>query len=267
MFHIVLDIDHTLLETCMGDYSKVDDKRLLPDKVVEIQGSKWSVWYRPYLRYFLECLRTSNIILSVSFFSMGTKTYCETLINELIPVKRRSGTFPYRVFTREDAEELNISDRIVLTKNVRKVFWESNDLGANANNTLIIDDNLTPHFMHPFNVIRVKPFSIESKRRMIVDTTLKDIFDVLCKYRSMRLPYFLPPCKCMYTRLYNQDREMDESTVCFQCALKLTVKPRPLQVVVDLYKKWSSSIDWKNTLTREKPVNQTKIDASDVGKS
>lgn len=263
MFHIILDIDNTLIEACMGDYSNIAERKLLPDKVVEILGARWSIWYRPYLRYFLECLRTSKIISTVSFFSMGTKPYCETIINELVPQKRRSERFPYRIFTREDAEEMVVDDRSVYIKNVGRVFWENNDVGADITNTLIIDDNLVPHLMHPFNVIRVKPFSIVNKENITVDTTLRDIFDFLVRYTSMRLPYSLPPCKCMYMKMYLKDdvREFDEHTICFQCALRLNVKTQTIKTVAELYKKWNSNIDWRITSKGERIINQTKIDA------
>jgi hypothetical protein len=70
-------------------------------------------------------------------FQHGDQPYCEALINELIPQRRRSERFPYRVFSREDSEDSTIDGKLVFTKNVRRRFWEANDIGANITNTLI----------------------------------------------------------------------------------------------------------------------------------
>jgi hypothetical protein len=115
--------------------------------------------------------------------------------------------------------------------------------------------------MHPFNVIRVKPFSITDKENVVVD-----IFDFLVRYRKLRIPFSLPPCKCMYMKMYLKDgvREFDEHTICFQCALRLKVKTQTINLVTDLYKTWNSNVDWKNTLKRKQQLTKMKTDASNA---
>jgi hypothetical protein len=216
MLHLVLDIDHTLLEALPGDMIPGGYR---PDKKLIIDGVEMHIWYRPYLRYFLECLRTSeDLISSVSFFSMGTKPYCEAIVNTLIPESKRTPLFPYRVFTREDSEVVcSPRGTEFHIKNLDRVFWCNNDIGATQKNTLIIDDNIYVHSMHPHNVIRIKPFQTDfMKYKFVYDTSLKDIYESLVRFKTLNMMYTLPPCKCFYTQIRGKDN-LDPENVCFTC--------------------------------------------------
>jgi hypothetical protein len=214
--HIILDIDNTLLESIdMRDAWWSIKKQ--PDCKLELKNCVLHVYFRPFMRYFMECLRSSNeFIDSVSFFSTGTREYCEAVIDKIIPKKSRSRTFPYRILARENCDIVNYDKKKFLIKNL-KTFWETNRLGADVNNTLIIDDSIIPHSSHPFNVLRVKPFFAQKDEgRLFIDTTLKDIYDYLVTYRIAGIRFDIPPCKCSYTRLINQTYQ-DLEIVCYTC--------------------------------------------------
>jgi hypothetical protein len=215
MFHLVLDIDNTLLESVPEEYIP---PRATPDKKLIIEDTCVAVWFRPYLRYFLECLRTSpDLVASVSFFSMGTKPYCEAIVNSLIPEARRTDRFPYRVFSREDADSVMSGGVEFKVKNLRRNLWLNNDIGATIKNTLIIDDNIYVHALHPHNVIRIKPFHTDfQKNKFTSDTFLKDIYDFLVGYQGLQVRFTIPPCKCHYTQIRGRDH-LGPENVCFTC--------------------------------------------------
>jgi TFIIF-interacting CTD phosphatase-like protein len=235
MLHLVLDIDHTLLEALPAE---TVPREYRPDKKLKINGVDIFVWFRPYLRYFLECLRTSeDLISSVSFFSMGTKPYCEAIINTLIPESKRSPRFPYKIFTRDDCEVISSGKTDFHIKNLKKMFWENNDMGASIKNTLIIDDNLYAHSLHPHNVIRIKPYYTEFvKHGFAHDTFLKDIYDSLVQYRLLNMKYTLPPCKCYYTQIRGKDN-LDAENICFTCLTNHTIIRRQNKLMTHIYEK------------------------------
>lgn len=214
--HIILDIDNTLLESVdMRDAWWSIKKE--PDCKLDLNNCTLNVYFRPFMRYFIECLRSSgDFIDSVSFFSTGTREYCEAVIDKIIPKKSRSRTFPYRILARDNCDIISYEQKKFLIKNLKN-FWGTNNLGANSNNTLIIDDSIIPHSSHPYNVLRVKPFFVQKdEARLFIDTTLKDIYDYLVTYKIAGIKFDIPPCKCSYTRLVNQTYQ-DLEIVCYTC--------------------------------------------------
>lgn len=235
MFHIILDIDHTLLEALPSD---LVPHHASPDKKLKIEGADIWIWYRPYLRYFMECLRNApDLIASVSFFSLGTKPYCETIVDSIIPNYKRTERFPYKIFSREDCDRVVTGGTEFHIKDVRKKFWSQNDIGATIGNTLIIDDNIYVHSQNPHNVIRIKPFRTDFRKHgFIYDTFLKDIYDSLVHYQIMKMKYTLPPCKCYYTQIRGRDL-LDPENICFTCMSNNVVIRRQNKVMTHVYEK------------------------------
>ena len=235
MFHLVLDIDHTLLDSVLEE---ITPSRASPDKKLTIEGVRVYTWFRPYLRYFLECLRTSpDLVASVSFFSLGTKPYCEAIVNALIPESKRTDRFPYRILTREDCDLVESGGSEFHIKNLHRNLWSCNEIGASITNTLIIDDNIYVHSLHPHNVIRIKPFHTDfQKQGFVYDTFLKDIYDSLVQYRDLQMKYTLPPCKCFYTQIRGRDH-LDPENICFTCLTNHVQLRRQNKVMSYVYKK------------------------------
>lgn len=161
MFHIILDIDNTLLES-----------RVLPmigqraEHVVVLSRNfdefhldgyeKMDILYfylRPRAKEFIEwAYRNRHIVASLSFFSAGASEYVKTVVDTLIPKHRRDDKFPYKVLSRTDCEPHPVTAG-VLIKNLNRKFWEVNDIGATKDNTLIVDDNSDTAYLNPINLV------------------------------------------------------------------------------------------------------------------
>jgi len=170
LLNVVLDLDNTLLHTVHNDeHEMLNEHNIYPEqtfKFVDYSEFNSKIYFRPFLKEFLDELFDNDDKFRVSIFTAGSEDYALDVVTKIIlnpPFTSRRGKLKKLKYVYS-LEQYNDSKTLGIGPKDLNIFFNK-DNTMDASNTVLIDDVLENVSSNGDSAIQIEPFFVHISTR------------------------------------------------------------------------------------------------------